>query len=81
MVNKMPETFIEVRCPACVKLGWYSARLLFRVYGNPVTSDTAKLQIVCHRCKSMISWTIGQPELEIIKHGQKNERRQVAAFE
>jgi DNA-directed RNA polymerase subunit RPC12/RpoP len=74
------ESWSEIRCPACVPLGWPSSRLLFKVNGV-MSYSGARVEIVCHRCKSLVSWVIGVPVLHVIKYGQKNDRHQTAAFE
>lgn len=74
------ETWTELRCPACVPLGFYSPRLLFRVVGK-VEAQAANLEIKCWMCHSVISWRVGTPVIEIKEHGRKNHKRQTAAFE
>jgi hypothetical protein len=74
------EVFTEVRCPACVPLGWDTSRLLFKVYGI-IAAGGATIQTRCHRCKSLISWRIGTPELRVIERGPQNEKRRKVAFE
>lgn len=71
------EVFTEVRCPACVPLGWDSSRLLFKAYGVLVPSD-ARVQLVCHRCKSLVEWRIGLPILNVIEKGQRRRTARVA---
>lgn len=75
-----PETFTDVRCPACVSLGWDASRLLFKVYGAMVPSG-ATLQIRCHRCHSLVAWEIGTPILRAVQLGPKNGKRRKVAFE
>jgi hypothetical protein len=41
----------------------------------------ANVEIVCHRCKSRVSWVIGIPALHVVEYGAKNGKRQTAAFE
>jgi hypothetical protein len=79
-IQPPPETFTEVRCPACVPLGWDTSRLLFKVYGV-ISAGGATIQTRCHRCKSLISWRIGTPELRAIERGPQNEKRRKVAFE
>lgn len=74
------EVWTEIRCPACVPLGWDASKLLFKVYG-PMTPSGAAVQIRCHRCKSLVSWAIGLPKLVVIEHGPKNSIRRKVAFE
>ena len=75
------EIFTEVRCPACIPLGYDNSRLLLKVSGEMKASE-ARIQIRCHRCKSLIEWRYGLPKLDIIKQGNKNPtRRNYAAFE
>jgi len=74
------ETWTEICCPACVPLGWYSSRVLFKVYGKVDPID-AQLQIKCRICKSIIGWKIGTPLIEVLEEGRKNHKRQTAAFE
>lgn len=76
----MMESWTEVRCPACVSLGWYSPRLLFRVIGKLEPTE-AHLQIKCWICKSVVDWKVGTPELAIVELGRKNHKKQTAAFE
>lgn len=72
----LPESFTEVRCPACVKLGWPSARMLFKVHGTITQHGGAEVQIKCPRCSSIIGWVFGLPILRIIETGQKNDKKQ-----
>jgi hypothetical protein len=74
------ESWTEVRCCACVSLGWESSRLLFKVYGA-MEATGATIQVRCHRCKSLIAWHIGTPELRAVEHGPKNNKRRKVAFE
>lgn len=76
----LTESWTEIRCPACVMLGWEASRMLYKVYGKLPETD-AKLQIKCHRCKSVVEWTIGKPILIPIVLGPKVRKRQTAAFE
>jgi phage FluMu protein Com len=76
----MDETWLDIRCPACVKLGWDSSRLLLRARGVIAPSD-AILEMKCPRCKSVIEWTLGKPILRTSKYGQKNDRPSKAVFE
>jgi phage FluMu protein Com len=76
----MTEQWTEIRCIACVSLGWYSSHLLLRVNGVLERSDI-RLQLKCPRCKSLIEWTFGKPEFSIVAAGVRNHRRQTAAFE
>lgn len=71
------EVFTEIRCPACVPLGWDSSRLLFKVHGVVAVCD-ARLQLVCHRCKSLVEWRIGLPILTVIEKGQRRRSARVA---
>jgi len=75
----MTEIWTEVRCVACVPLGWYSSHLLLRIEGA-MSGDT-RLQMKCPRCKSVIEWTFGKPQFEVIKEGVRNNRRATSAFE
>ena len=74
------ESWSEIRCPACVPLGWMHSRLLFKVTGK-VSPTGAKMQVHCHRCKSIVSWTCGLPVLEIVAYGVKNHKKQTAVME
>ena len=76
----MTETWTELRCPACVPLGWYSPRLLLRVIGK-IEPQEAQLQVKCWICKSVIGWKIGTTDIQIIERGRKNHKKQTAAFE
>lgn len=67
----MSETFIEIRCPACTKLGYDTSRLLFKVhYFGSAPSQDAEIEIRCHRCKSLILWNFGTPSLHIAQIGR-----------
>lgn len=70
----------EIRCPACVPLGWERPRLLLTVFGV-MESSTVKVQCHCPRCKSLVKWTYGTAELEIVKHGPIEKSRQKAIYE
>lgn len=76
----MSEQWTEIRCFACVPLGWYSSHLLLRVSGI-IEAQDVKLEMKCPRCKSVILWTYGKPEFMILKDGIRNQRRQTTAFE
>ena len=76
----MTEVWTEIRCPSCVPCGWETSRLLLRVYGKLLPQE-AKIQTKCHRCKSLISWRIGTPDLRIDQCGPKNRKRQYVSFE
>lgn len=75
------ESWTEIRCVACQKLGWESSRLLLKVHGHIVPSASVTIQLKCHRCKSIIEWTLGTPILVAVVLGEKNRRRSHAAFE
>jgi phage FluMu protein Com len=76
----MTESWSEVRCIACVPLGWYSSHLLLRITGM-MEANGAKLQMKCPRCKSLVQWTFGKPEFIVLIEGVRNHRRQTAVFE
>ncbi len=76
----MPETWVEVRCIACVPLGFYSSHLLLRVEGA-MSANGVKLQMKCPRCKSLVEWEFGKPSFVVLIEGVRNHRRQIAAFE
>jgi len=80
MIEAVVESWTEIRCPACVPLGWYSSRLLLKVVGV-IEPQEAQIQIKCFMCKSIIGWTVGTPLLEVVETGRKNHKRQTAAFE
>ena len=75
----MPETWTEIRCPACVQLGWHDARLLFEVCGDMPKAEF-HIRIRCRRCKSVVKWQ-SNGTLEIVTCGQQNHKRQIVAFE
>ena len=68
------EIWTEIRCPACMPLGWPASRLLFKIVGVLEPSE-ARLATRCHRCKSIIEWTIGTPRLVVIERGEQLEVR------
>lgn len=71
---------LEIRCPACVELGWYTSRVLFYVVNKIIPCET-RIQITCWKCKSIVSWKIGDDKPDIIKKGQYYHKKQTAAFE
>ena len=75
------ESWTELRCPACVQLGWHSSRLLLKLKGDipPILGVTIEMK--CHRCKSLIVWHLGTPVLVPVALGAKNNKRQKVAFE
>lgn len=75
------ESWTEVRCPACVQLGWDSSRLLWKIYGHMVPMPGVVLQLKCHRCKSVINWHMGTPILVAHVLGIRNHRKARCAFE
>lgn len=75
------ESWTEIRCPACVELGWYSSRLLLKVRGKVKPAANVIIQIKCIRCKSVVEWTLGTPFMFVIEQGPKNHKRQTCAFE
>lgn len=75
------ESFTEIRCPACIGLGWGSSRLLLKVNGKIPPLPGIVLQFKCHRCKSVVEWRLGTPVLVATVPGVKNHKRQQAAFE
>lgn len=74
------EIWTEIRCPACVPLGWQSSRLLLKAYG-PMKPSGVFIQIRCHRCKSLVQWEYGMPLLRVVQSGPINHKRQRAVFE
>jgi phage FluMu protein Com len=76
----MSEQWTDVRCIACVPLGWYSSRLLLRINGV-MNANGVKLEMRCPRCRSLIEWTFGKPEFKILYEGRKNDKKQTAVFE
>ena len=77
---KMSEQWTELRCIACVPLGWESSRLLLRIEGF-IPQSEAQIEVKCHRCKSVVSWQIGTLNIGVKSYGQKNHKRATAAFE
>jgi hypothetical protein len=77
----MDEQWTEVRCIACVHLGWYSSHLLLRLSGKIPKDEHITIELKCPRCKSVILWTLGRPEFVVKVEGVKNHRRQVVVFE
>ena len=75
------ESWTEIRCPACVELGWRSSRLLLKVQGRIPELVGVTIELKCHRCKSLISWRLGTPVLIPITMGVKNHKQQTVAFE
>ena len=75
------ESFTELRCPACVQLGWQSSRLLLKVSGKMTPMLGVEVEMKCHRCKSVISWHFGTPILLATEFGPKNRRMSRVAFE
>jgi hypothetical protein len=73
----------EIRCPACLVLGYPNSRLSFVVHGEIVVSDNQiiEIQFHCHRCKSDVQWGLGTNEFKIIKLGERNHKPQKASFE
>jgi len=74
------ESWTEIRCPACIPLGWSASKLLFKVSGV-MSASGAVLQLRCHRCRSLIAWEIGTPRLQAVEKGPKNDKRQKVSFE
>lgn len=68
------ETWTEIRCPACVSLGWYSSHLLLRIIGKPSPAPV-HIEIKCPRCKSLISWVYGTPEFGVMRTGRRNREK------
>jgi DNA-directed RNA polymerase subunit RPC12/RpoP len=68
------ETFTEIRCPACVNLGWPSSRLLLKINGKIPPLAGVTVQIKCHRCKSTIEWHLGTPIFYPSIVGEHNKR-------
>lgn len=79
-IKVIPETWTEIRCIACVNLGWYSSHLLLRLHGA-ITPQAVKLELKCPRCKSVIEWSFGEAKFAILNEGVRNHRKQVAVFE
>ena len=75
------ESWTEIRCPACVLLGWNSSRLLLKVYGHMPEVTGVDIQMKCHRCKSIVSWRLGTPILVPVALGAKNNKRQEIPYE
>ena len=75
------EYWTEIRCPACVPLGWHSSRLLLKVQGKIPPMLGVAIEMKCHRCKSLVSWRLGTPILIPVIMGEKNRKRQTVAFE
>jgi DNA-directed RNA polymerase subunit RPC12/RpoP len=75
------EAWTEIRCPACIGLGWNSSRLLLKVYGHVKPDPKVKYQFKCHRCKSIIEWVQGLPVLVPVTLGVRNHHASHAAFE
>ena len=75
------ESFTEIRCPACVELGWRSSRLLLKIKGRVPELLGVIIEMKCHRCKSLVAWHLGTPILLAVELGPKNRKRQTAAFE
>lgn len=77
----MTDSWTEIRCPACVYLGWESSRLLLKIEGKTVPMSNVSIEIKCQRCKSMVVWKFGTPILYASQMGERNHKRQKLAFE
>jgi hypothetical protein len=75
------EVFTEIRCPACIPLGWGASRLLLKVNGKIPPLPGVVLQMKCHRCKSLIEWRLGTPILTAVQMGMKNHKHSTTVFE
>lgn len=73
---------LEIRCPACLDLGYPTARHIFMVLGDMVAPASAVLiQFHCKRCKSDVQWSYGSDQFQIVKTGERNHHQQKASFE
>jgi hypothetical protein len=54
---------------------------LLKVRGKVKPAANVVIQLKCHRCKSLVEWTLGTPVLVAVVLGEKNRRRAVAVFE
>ena len=75
-------THTEIRCPACIPLGYPISRLVFIVYGEMVAFETpVQIEFHCRRCRSVVKWSYGTTDFEIVEPGERNHKRQKVAFE
>jgi len=79
----MSDEWEEIRCPACVELGYTYVQplILFKVLGELPDGEPFYIQTKCWHCKSLVSYELKTKEFTIDKVGVKNHRRQTAAFE
>ena len=75
-----PESWTEVRCPACKSLGYPDARFLFKLSGEPVAADT-DIFVVCDKCKSLVIFNFKTHKFTISKQGRVYKHKARAAFE
>ena len=75
------ESWTEIRCPACVELGYPNSKLLYTIEGKTFPMPGAVERIKCSRCKSMIGWHIGTPMLFVIEEGAKLRKKQKIVYE
>ena len=75
-------THTEIRCPACVELGYAVPRFFFRIDGMMTVPETPVLFLVhCKVCKSYVQWRYGTNEFEIVKTGVQNHKQEKVRFE
>jgi DNA-directed RNA polymerase subunit RPC12/RpoP len=79
-VMPLAESWSEIHCPACSKLGYPVPRFLFKYSGEVIASNT-NLYIVCDRCGSSILFNFKTHLFVVEKMGRVYKRRQTAAFE
>ena len=73
---------VEIRCPACVPLGYEKPRFIFSVHGVMVLAgEPVYIQFHCKRCRSDVQWVYGTELFETVKPGEPNHKRQRVAFE
>lgn len=78
----MIEPWIEMRCVACIPLGYDTARLILRLRSvSALEIQELRLQFFCPRCKSWLEWQVGAPDFVISIPGMKNKRHTRIAFE
>lgn len=77
MPEYYPSKMVDIRCPACVPLGWPAPRLLLQIRDADIKTA---VRVKCHRCKSVVEYISGTTA-RIITEGERNPRRKGGAFE
>jgi hypothetical protein len=70
------ESWTEIRCPACVQLGYVSPRLLCQIKGKPPKDMI--LYFPCSKCRSIVEFHFDKLRFVVLRNGEPRKKAKIA---